>query len=439
VRFRSSLAPLNERPFRRLFVARSVSMLGDNVAPIALAFAVFDLGGSAAALGLVLAARALPLVGLVLAGGVWADRLPRKRLMIGSDLARLTTQGLLAMLLITGGAELWHVFVLAAVSGAAAAFYHPAASGLTPQTVSPERLQEANALLFFSVSTANIAGPILGGTLVATVGTGWAIGVDALSFGISALVLGGLAVRGAVRVTRPFVEELREGWHEVRSRRWLWVSILNFSVFQLAILSALFVLGPLVAKDELGGAGAWAAIAAGLGVGLTLGSIIALSYRPVRPLITAFLSVLSVALALTVLGLAAPTPLIVAAMVLAGASLALAQTLWSTVLQRRLPERSLSRVSSYDWLGSAALRPLGYATVGPLAAVVGVRTTLLAAAAVVVVLEVATLSVSEIRRLSASEEEPSTSGDESAMPAADAPAPGVARSRAVAAQTGTRH
>src|SRR5215210_6863973 len=121
-------------------------MLGDNVAPIALAFAVFDLGGSASALGVVLAARAAPLVALVLAGGVWADRVPRKRLMIAADIVRLGTQGVLALLLIGGGAQLWHLFVLAAVTGAASAFYHPASTGLTPQTVSPARLHQANAL-----------------------------------------------------------------------------------------------------------------------------------------------------------------------------------------------------------------------------------------------------------------------------------------------------
>jgi MFS family permease len=434
----SSLAPLRERPFRRLFFARSVSLLGDNVAPIALAFAVFDLGGSASALGLVLAARAAPLVGLVLAGGVWADRLSRKRLMIASDLVRCTSQGLLAILLIGGGAELWMLVVLAAANGAAAAFYHPAASGLIPQTVSRERLQEANALLFFSVSAANIVGPVIGGALVATVGTGWAIGLDAASFALSALLLSGLAVHGAVRIVRPFVEELRDGWSEVRSRTWLWVSISNFALFQLAILSSLFVLGPLVAKRELGGAGAWAAIAAGLGVGLALGSVIALRYRPARPLATAFASVLSVAVPLALLAVAAPTPLIVVAMVCAGTSLGLAQTLWSTVMQRRIPEHALSRVSSYDWLGSSALRPLGYAAIGPLAGLVGVEATLLLAAGLVVVLETVTLSVDGIRRLTASAEEQPTSDGEPGAPAADGSAPAVGRNPAVAGQTGTR-
>lgn len=413
-------------------------MLGDNVTPIALAFAVFDLGGSASALGLVLAARAAPLVGLVLAGGVWADRLPRKRLMIASDGVRFVTQGVLAILLIGGAAELWHLVVLAATSGAAAAFYQPASSGLTPQTVARSRLQEANALLFFSVSFANVAGPVVGGALVATVGTGWAIALDAVSFGVSALLLAGLPVTGAVRIARPFVADLREGWSEVRSRTWLWVSISNFAFFQLAILSAIFVLGPLVAQRELGGPGHWAAIAGALGVGLALGSVIALRYRPTRPLATAFATVLALGPALALLGLAAPTPLIVAGMVLAGASLGLAQTLWSTVMQQRIPEHSLSRVSSYDWLGSAALRPLGYAAVGPLAALIGVRATLLAAAALVVVLEVVTLSVGEIRRLTSSAEEPGTSGDAPGGHAADAPALAAGRSPAVAGQSGTR-
>jgi len=431
------LTPLRERPFRRLFLARSVSVVGDNVAPIALAFAVFEIGGSASALGLVLAARAAPLVLLVLAGGVWADRLPRRQLMIAADLVRFTSQAVLATLLITGAAQLWYLVVLAAVHGAAAAFYQPAAGGLTPQTVERSSLQEANALLFFSVSVANVAGPIVGGALVATVGTGWAIALDAGTFAVSAVLLAGLPIHGAVRVVRPFLEELREGWGEVRSRRWLWVSISNFGVFQLAVLSAIFVLGPAMAKQELGGARAWAAIAAGLGVGLMLGSLLALRYRPARPLAAAFAAVLAVAPALVLLGLAAPTLLIAAAMVVAGASLALAQTLWSTVIQRQIPERSLSRVSSYDWLGSAALRPLGYAAVGPLSAAIGLRATLLSAAALVVVLETATLAVGEIRQLTGSGEAPPTTVAEPEVLAADAPALAVARTRAVAAQRGT--
>jgi MFS family permease len=394
-----SLTPFRERPFRLLFASRSASVLGDNVAPIALAFAVLGIGGSATDLGFVLAARAVPLVLFVLAGGVWADRLPRHLVMIAADGFRAVTQGVMAALLLTGNAELWQLVVLSSLHGLASAFYRPASTGLTPQTVSGRYLQQANSLLFLSLSFSNIFGPIIGGALVATAGAGWGIAIDAASFAVSALLLLPLRLPAPVRTSNSFLMDLRGGWQEVRARKWLWVSILDFAVFQLVFLSAIYVLGPVVANDELGGGWAWASIASGLGGGLVLGSVLALRYRPARPLASAFAIVIAVAPALVLLGVASPTVAIVAAMIPAGVSLALAQTLWSTVMQRHVPEQALSRVSSYDWIGSTALRPLGYAMVGPIAALVGVRTTLVAAAVVIVVLQLAVLTVRELRTL----------------------------------------
>jgi hypothetical protein len=195
--------------------------------------------------------------------------------------------------------------------------------------------------------------------------------------------------------------DLRGGWHHVRSRKWLWVSILDFSVFQLILLSSLYILGPVVARTSLGGAASWAAISSALGVGLVLGSVVALRFRPARPLRVAFALVIVVAPPVALLGASSSTALIVAAMVPAGAALAIGQTLWATTLQQRIPEHVLSRVSSYDWIASTALRPLGYAAVGPLAAVLGVRTTLLVAAAGLVLLQVGVLCVAELRDLTA--------------------------------------
>jgi MFS family permease len=401
-----SMTLLRSTAFRRLFLARSVSVLGDNVSPIALAFAVLAVGGSASDLGLVLAARTVPSVLFMLAGGVWADRLPRHLLMVSADFVRFVSQGVLALLLLSSNAHVWHLVALGAVHGVASAFYRPASTGLTPQTVPRARVQEANALLFLSISFANIFGPIIGGVLVATVGTGWAIAIDSLSFGVSGLLLLGVSVQAAMRVPRPFLADLREGWDEVRSRRWLWVSIIDFALFQFVVLSAIYVLGPVVSEAELGGASAWASLASALGAGLVLGSVIGLRYRPRRPLVEAFAMVVLVTPALVLLGIAAPTALIVGAMVPAGTSLALAQTLWSTALQQNVPEHALSRVSSYDWVGSTALRPVGFAVIGPVAAALGNGTTLLGAAAVVLVLQIATLSVRELREVRTDGAEP---------------------------------
>ena len=398
---RESLTPFRGRQFRLLFASRTVSMLGDAVSTLALAFAVLEVTHSAADVGFVFAVRAVPLLVLLLAGGVWSDRLPRQAVMVCADLVRAGTQGLMAFLVVSGRAELWQLIAIGLVHGSATAFYSPASVGITPQTVPRDALQQANSLLFMSLSFANIAGPLLGGALVATIGAGYGLGLDACTFVGSALLLLPLKLDRVHVVRTTFVDELRHGWKQVRSRKWLWVSILDFSVFQLIVFSSLYVLGPVVAKRSLGGAASWAVISSAVGVGLVLGSVLALRVRPQRPLRLAFAITLVIAPALALLGAATSTAAIAVAMVPAGATLAIGQTLWSTTLQQKIPGAVLSRVSSYDWIASTALRPLGYAVVGPLASVLGVRTTLLVAAVAFVLLQLSALSVPEVRNLTA--------------------------------------
>lgn len=398
---RESLTPFRGRQFRLLFASRTVSMVGDAVSTLALAFAVLQVTGSAADVGFVFAVRAVPLVVLLLAGGVWSDRLPRQAVMVGADVLRACTQGLMAALVISGQATLWQLIAIGLVHGSATAFYSPASVGITPQTVPRHSLQQANSLLFMSLSFANIIGPLVGGALVATIGAGYGLALDACTFVVSALLLAPLKLERVERVRASFVEDLRRGWRHVRGRKWLWVSILDFSVFQLIVFSSLYILGPVVAKRELGGAASWAVISSAVGVGLVLGSIIALRFRPTHPLRVAFAITLVVAPALALLGAAASTAVIAAAWVPAGMTIAIGQTLWSTTLQQKIPGAVLSRVSSYDWIASTALRPLGYAVAGPLASVIGVRTTLFAAAAAFVVLQLVALSISDVRELRA--------------------------------------
>jgi MFS family permease len=168
VRLPETLAVLREREFRLLFLGQAVSWLGTGMVGVALAFAVLSVTGSASDLGFVFAARSVPLVVFLLAGGVFADRLPRRRVMIAADLARLGSQGLLAALLVTGNARLWQIVVLVTVDGAGTAFFNPAVTGLVAQTVSPERLQQANALRALTMSAGEVGGPALAGVLVAT-------------------------------------------------------------------------------------------------------------------------------------------------------------------------------------------------------------------------------------------------------------------------------
>jgi MFS family permease len=396
------IAPLRERQFRLVFGAQAASVLGDQIAPIAVTFAVLDLTGSATDVGLALAARAVPMVVFVLSGGVWGDRVSRHRLMMASDLGRLASQGLLAALLISGAAEIWHVIVLQAANGAATAFFRPAATGLTPATVSAENLQRANALLTFTVSGAQVAGPVLAGVLVATVGPGWGIAADAATFAVSAMFLSRIRLPGrAPGRSESFVADLRGGWQAVRTRTWLWTMIGLFGAFQVVVIAPLFVLGPVVADRDLGGAAAWAAITGALGAGAVLGAIAGMRWEFDRPLVVCNLILLLVVPPMLLLAASSPTAAIALAAAGAGVAFSLADVVWRTALQQQVPDAVLSRVAAYDWMGTAALQPLGYAAIGPVAAIIGVGTTLGAAGIVTALLMLGSLAIRPIRELRA--------------------------------------
>lgn len=391
---------LRLRDFRLVFAAQVISTVGDFFVPVALAFAVLDLTGSASDLGIVLFARVLPLVVFVLAGGVWADRLPRERVMVASHAVRFFSQGLLGLLLVTGNAEIWQLVVLQAVHGSATAFFRPATTSITPQLVPPEQLQAANGLMFLSLSIGGIVGPAVGGALVATVGAGWALIGDAATFAAAALMLLRLRPLGFTPAPREsFWRELGAGWREVRSRTWLWTSIVDFAAFQMLYLATIMVLGPLVAKRALGGAGAWALILVAFSVGTLIGNAFSIRIRPRRPLIYAWSVILLCGPSLVLLAFEAPAYLIALSEVGSGFAIGVAGTLWETVLQRHVPAGALSRVAAYDWMGSTALRPLGLAIVGPIAAAVGVRETLLAAFSLTMVSSVALLLIPDMWRI----------------------------------------
>ena len=285
------LEALRERPFRLLFLGQAVSLLGDGMVGVALAFAVLELTGSATDLGIVLAARTVPLVAFLLVGGVWADRLPRRALMVTTDLIRFAAHGAMAALLIAGDPGIWLLAVLAAIAGAASAFFNPAISGIMPAVVSTERLQQANALRGLTEGVGRIAGPALAGVLVVGIGPGWALAVDAATFGISAAFLVRIPMPAHVPVeSHSFLADLRDGWDDFRSRTWLWTTVAS-TTFGNMLFAAYFVLGPLVADVELGGAGAWALIASAFGLGLLVGGLVLLQLDPRRPVLVATLAV----------------------------------------------------------------------------------------------------------------------------------------------------
>ncbi|MDQ3824157.1 MAG: MFS transporter, partial [Actinomycetota bacterium] len=373
---RGRLGALEERPFRLLWLARSASAVGDRMVPVALAFAVIELTGSGTDLGLVLASGLVPNVIFVLAGGVAGDRFDRSRVMLASDAVRAISQGAIAVLLLTGHASVWNLVVSSAVWGTAAAFFTPASTGIVPATVTPARLQQANALMALTRNVIGLGAPALSGILVAAVGTGVVFAIDSASFLVSAAFLLRLDLpKRALERGERFFDELRGGWRELTARTWLWVSVVGFGFWNVG-LAVFFVLGPLVTARELGGARDWGLVMSGSAVGALTGGAVALRYRPTRPLVTVWVVTLTSSFQLLLLVPPAPAVVMALAAVVAMIGVSISIAVWTTTLQEHVPDRALSRVSAYDWLGSLVAMPLGYALAGPAAETIGVDTTL---------------------------------------------------------------
>jgi hypothetical protein len=321
--------------------------------------------------------------------------------MLAADVVRAASQAALAALLVSGSAQLWHLLALQAVNGAASAFFNPASTGLLPQTVSAEQLHAANALRGLVMWGSGIVGPGISGALVAGVGPGWSIAVDAATFLWSAAFLARLRVPalGQAAERRHVVRELAEGWREFASRTWLWAIVGAAALGNGLVAAPWDVLGPVVAKRELGGAGAWGAIGSVGGAGAFVGGLLVLSWRPRRPLLVAVAGLLVFPVPLAVLAAHGPLGVLLASSFVRGVALAGFAVLWETTLQREVPAAALSRVSAYDWLGSIALIPAGNALAGVLATRVGVSPTLWGAFAVGMVLESSPLLVPSVRRL----------------------------------------
>lgn len=403
------LRVLAEPAYRRLWIGRTTSLIGDGITPVALAFGVLDLTGSATDLGIVLAAHSLVLIALVLVGGVVADRISPRLAMLGADLVRTASTGLIAVLLLAGVAEIWELVVLYAISGAATAFFNPASDAITPQIVPPRRLQEANALLNFSRWAGKMAGPAMAGVLLVLGSPGTAIAVDAATFAVSAACLWSLRVQSgrAEPEEQNFLGDLRHGWREFSSRDWV-VAIVVSAAITNAIFTPIFlVLGPAVARESLGGSSSWALIATLFGVGGLVGGAIALSVRPRRPLLVSEgLAFLFFALPVALLAIPSHTIVIAVGALISGTTASLSEILYVTVAAQKVPQESLSRVMAYDWFGSLALEPLSLALVGPLAVALGLSTTLWLGAAAITLCIFATLLVPGVRRLEVDVTEP---------------------------------
>ena len=390
---------LRERNFRYLFAARAVSFFGTNLAPIAVAFAVLGLTNSATDVGLAFAAWTLAQVSTLLVGGVVGDRLPRQLVMIVSDSANCVVRTAMGLLLVTGNAEVWHLIALQAVGGCATAFYSPASSGLVPQTVRAESLQQANALMNIARYAAFPLGAAAGGTIVATIGAGYALLLDGATYATSAALLTRLrlAVANRTAAARNFVRELAEGWRAFTEHMWVWVITVWIALYFLITYAPFFVLGPYVAKQSMGGAAAWATVVTGEAIGALAGGLIALRYQPNRSLVVIALLFTVTAIQSVLLAVTAPFEVIAVAAALAGFAFSFGSIVYETAIQRRIQPDKLARVSAYGWMGAMVFLPAGYALAGPVASAIGLSTTLWIGAVWIVVTTVAICSVPSVR------------------------------------------
>jgi predicted MFS family arabinose efflux permease len=387
--------------FRRLFWSRAISNVGNGVAPIALAFGVLALpGATPTSLSIVLAAQAIPLVLMLPFGGVIADRLGRARVIMVTDALVSVFVMTMAILLITGHANVPILAILGALSGLLNGMWYPAMSGLTPDVVPDEQLQSANALVSIATNVGFIAGNALGGVLVALVGPGWAIAIDSLSFVLSAALI--YSIR---HVAKPHdsgesvMSDLIHGWRIFLSFRWIVVIVGCFSFIVMVWRGAEGVLGPVLALDIYGGPKGWALVMACQGVGLLIGGIAASKVRAGHPLVIGMLVTLALPVWLLLLAAEAPLLLAAAGAFVFGFALELFYVFWLTALQTRVPRESLSRVTSYDALGSMMFGPIGLALAGPLVAVIGLHATFVAGAVVATVAVAASLMFRSVRQL----------------------------------------
>ena len=397
----SAMSPLRERAFRWYFLSRSVNLAGTTMAPIALAFAVLDADDRTTSLGIVLAAYTVPLVAFLLLGGVLADRWGRQVVIQGSNVLAGLVRGGLALLVLSGHAELWSLAVLAAVNGVVAAPALPAMNGIVPQLVPREQLQQANALLSLTRATLMVVGPSVAAALVVGVGPGWALLIDAVTWLLAAVLLLPVSLpRAAAARTTSMVGELREGWHFFRSTTWLWLVVGACGLLNALAEGGLTALGPGRAESTTIGAGGWGLAMSAQALGALVTSIALMRWRLERPLVMALSAGALFGLPMIVLGVWPSTLPLVVAGVLSGVGAQTFSLGWHLAVQENVPDQMLSRVYSYDQLGSFATIPIGQLALGPLASVYGIGEVLTVAGCLYVVIALLTLAAGPVRELS---------------------------------------
>jgi MFS family permease len=391
---------LGDAQFARLFFARLVSQFGSVMSPIAMAFGVLALTGSAQATSIVVAAQIIAQVLVLLLGGALADRGHRQRILVLADCTAAASQAVIAVLFLTGQATVPLLAALAAITGAANGMNLPTMQGFIIQVVARERLREANALLATARSAAQVLGAALAGVLVAAFGAGWTLAIEAVTFLSSAVLVAGIRAQPqAIGQPETLLRSLRDGWGEFTSHRWLWVVVLQFAFVVAGVQAFYGLVGPTLAQRLLGGAEDWGVIAAGFGVGTLLGGALVLRLNPRYPMRLAVCCVFGGALPMAACYAPSPVWLITAAAVLNGITAQTFSVLWHTAVQQHVPAESLSRVSAWDYLGSICCAPLGVIAAGWTLDHLDYRVSVLAAMVLVIVPTIAALSVRDVRML----------------------------------------
>ncbi|MGN6576191.1 MAG: MFS transporter [Nocardioides sp.] len=398
--WRESFAPLRNQNFAWYFASRFSNTLGTMMASIALTFAVLDLTDSTSALGQVLAARTIPMVLFLLFGGVIADRFPRTLVIQLSNVLSALTQGMVAYLVLSGQAELWMLLALEFANGSVSAVSFPAMQGLVPSLVERSQLQSANALLSLVRGGLTIIGPTIGALLVVTVGSGWALAVDAVTWLLAALLMMPMQMPARPRREQASstIRDLREGWSLFIGTTWLWVVVLAFSALNMIHAGAWFTLGPAVAKNTIGEQG-WGLVLSAESVGLVLMTLILLRVRIRRPLLVGMLGCSLLSVPLTLLGVAPHLVLLIIATFVAGAGIETFGIGWTLAMQENIEDRMMSRAFSYDALGSFVAMPVGQLLYGPLGEHFGSRDVLLWSGIAYAAIALLTLSSRSVRKL----------------------------------------
>ncbi|MFB9250382.1 MFS transporter [Sphaerisporangium melleum] len=390
------------RDFRLLLADRLLAPAAVAFSLVGVSFAVLDLTGSTADLSYVLAAQIAPSLVFTLISGVVADRVPPQRVVVAANIMIAVAEGLLGILVLGGHVLLWHMIVLEALTGVGMAVFYPASQALLPKIVPDELLQQANAISRLAMNGAQMGGAAVAGVVVAAVGPGWALTVCGVG------LLGTIPLLLAIRVTghaegggAGMLSDLRDGWSEFASHTWLWVIVVQYCVILMAWYGGFMVLGPAVAKAELGGATAWGAIASAEALGLIIGGLLSLRFAPKRPIL--FVAIVGAVFAIPPLSLAMhwPLPAVFLAAVFFGLSMEVMAVQWSVALARNVPADRLARVSAYDALGSVTAMPLGALLAGPIAEKIGPAPTQYGAGALIVLVSGFSLLSRQVRTMRA--------------------------------------